>query len=263
MTARAYLQVKLEPEFNTIPHEKGVITVSFRASSPPAPRPPISTPLSACPQPLLAAQQGQDASAEQAAVSPRGPPHVWPCGWRVHTYGLGAGECCDAYSHAFPPPPTLLLAYLVTGNVFARAQMRRFGNPDSAGSQFIICMGDMKEELDGHFAAFGKVDLDVCVLRRLCGAASLVVIARSLTCAHLCRRPAGDAGHRHLGRDHEGQQTGHQVGNTPLAPPSPRTRRAESLQVKAVHWCACVFASILTCGCRFIIVHLRAVLTGV
>jgi cyclophilin family peptidyl-prolyl cis-trans isomerase len=36
-------------------------------------------------------------------------------------------------------------------------QMRRFGNPDSAGSQFIICMGDMREELDGHFAAFGKV----------------------------------------------------------------------------------------------------------
>jgi len=39
----------------------------------------------------------------------------------------------------------------------ARMQMRRFGNPDSAGSQFIICMGDMREELDGHFAAFGKV----------------------------------------------------------------------------------------------------------
>jgi hypothetical protein len=31
MTAHASRQVKLEPEFNTIPHEKGVITVSLSA----------------------------------------------------------------------------------------------------------------------------------------------------------------------------------------------------------------------------------------
>lgn len=45
--------------------------------------------------------------------------------------------------------------------------MRRFGNPDSAGSQFIICMGDMKEELDGHFAAFGKVTQGIDILEEI------------------------------------------------------------------------------------------------
>mmetsp|Transcript_12875 Transcript_12875/g.20239 ORF Transcript_12875/g.20239 Transcript_12875/m.20239 type:complete len:315 (+) Transcript_12875:61-1005(+) len=35
--------------------------------------------------------------------------------------------------------------------------MRRFYRPDSAGSQFIICLADMTKELDGHYAAFGKV----------------------------------------------------------------------------------------------------------
>ena len=34
--------------------------------------------------------------------------------------------------------------------------MRRFGNPDSAGSQFMICMSDMTRELDGIYAAFGS-----------------------------------------------------------------------------------------------------------
>jgi len=35
--------------------------------------------------------------------------------------------------------------------------MRRFDNPDSAGSQFMICMADMSKEFDGNYAAFGKV----------------------------------------------------------------------------------------------------------
>jgi len=35
--------------------------------------------------------------------------------------------------------------------------MRRFGNPDSAGSQFIISLSDMKDEMEGNHAAFGKV----------------------------------------------------------------------------------------------------------
>jgi peptidyl-prolyl cis-trans isomerase B (cyclophilin B) len=35
--------------------------------------------------------------------------------------------------------------------------MRRFNRPDSAGSQFIICVTDMSKELDGNYAAFGKL----------------------------------------------------------------------------------------------------------
>jgi peptidyl-prolyl cis-trans isomerase B (cyclophilin B) len=35
--------------------------------------------------------------------------------------------------------------------------MRRFDNPRSAGSQFIICLSDMEKEMGGQYAAFGKV----------------------------------------------------------------------------------------------------------
>jgi len=35
--------------------------------------------------------------------------------------------------------------------------MRRFRNPDSAGSQFIITLADMKDEMDGQSAVFGKI----------------------------------------------------------------------------------------------------------
>ncbi len=35
--------------------------------------------------------------------------------------------------------------------------MARSGHPDSAGSQFFICVDDCRQSLDGKYAAFGKV----------------------------------------------------------------------------------------------------------
>mmetsp|Transcript_3222 Transcript_3222/g.7769 ORF Transcript_3222/g.7769 Transcript_3222/m.7769 type:complete len:311 (-) Transcript_3222:77-1009(-) len=45
--------------------------------------------------------------------------------------------------------------------------MRRFGAPDSAGSQFIICLSDMTKELDGNYAAFGKVVEGIEILDKM------------------------------------------------------------------------------------------------
>lgn len=45
--------------------------------------------------------------------------------------------------------------------------MRRFNRPDSAGSQFMICVTDMRKELDGNYAAFGRVVEGMEVLDRL------------------------------------------------------------------------------------------------
>jgi len=45
--------------------------------------------------------------------------------------------------------------------------MKRFYNPDSAGSQFIISMSDMKAEMDGNYAAFGKVTKGLDLLEKI------------------------------------------------------------------------------------------------
>jgi len=45
--------------------------------------------------------------------------------------------------------------------------MRRFGAPESAGSQFIICLSDMQDEMDGQYAAFGKITSGIEVLDKM------------------------------------------------------------------------------------------------
>jgi peptidyl-prolyl cis-trans isomerase B (cyclophilin B) len=45
--------------------------------------------------------------------------------------------------------------------------MRRFREPNYAGSQFIICMSDMKAEMDGNYAAFGKVTKGIELLDKI------------------------------------------------------------------------------------------------
>jgi len=47
--------------------------------------------------------------------------------------------------------------------------MRRFNAPDSAGSQFIICLSDMTNEMDGNYATFGKITSGLEVLDKLVG----------------------------------------------------------------------------------------------
>ena len=47
--------------------------------------------------------------------------------------------------------------------------MRRFGAPNSAGSQFIICLNDMTAELDGQAAVFAQVTGGIDVLKRMSG----------------------------------------------------------------------------------------------
>jgi len=47
--------------------------------------------------------------------------------------------------------------------------MRRFGTPESAGSQFIICLTDMQAEMDGQYAAFGKIVSGIEILDKIPG----------------------------------------------------------------------------------------------